>query len=137
MLFLSINWIIMPLVLKAWFKLLWASMLWMLEVESISSVPYCTIRSLINLQLPAFDNWRWVCWYSITRDTLMLASKKFQTFKVYKGGKPFFATSVSLHCNIYKVEWNEIILKLAASTRKKMVTISADEYFFVCRACDT
>ena len=39
MLFLSINWIIMPLVLKAWFKLLWASMLWMLEVESISSVP--------------------------------------------------------------------------------------------------
>ena len=39
MLFLSINWIIMPLVLKAWFKLLWASMLWMLEVESISSAP--------------------------------------------------------------------------------------------------
>ena len=39
MIFLTINWIIIPLVLKAWFKLLWASMLWMLEVKSISSVP--------------------------------------------------------------------------------------------------
>ena len=129
MLFLSINWIIMPLVLKAWFKLLLG--IYAVDVRGgtyfISA--YCTCWSLMNLQLLVFDNWRWVWWYLITLDTLMLASKKFQTVKVYQVTLAIFSYFgfPPLQHIQSRVKWDTF--KITCIKLAKMVKISADEYF--------